>query len=310
MLFDKLKDVAEGVQGAVKSGNVADTAKKVLENVPDQAPERLVQALKELLGHAREKLAGGENKALQECVDKAGKLLEQKEISTAAVTKITAELSELLKGAGQGSAKAAVAPKAQAPKAQAPQAQRSAPAPAAAPKAEAKAARNFTDVEAGAYYYEAVQWAVEKGIASGTSETTFSPDATCSRGQMITFLWRAAGSPAPRSKACPFADVKEGAFYHDAAVWAAEHGVASGKNFEPDAPCTRAQVATFLYRNAGSPKVSGECAFTDVAADAYFHDAVVWVAQKKITAGTSETTFSPDTPCSRGQIVTFLYRAK
>lgn len=305
MLFDKLKDAAEDVQKAVKSGDVGGAAKKVLDAVPDKAPEQLLQALRELLAKAKEHLAaGGENKALQECVEKAGKLLEDKDISTQAVTRITAELTALLKNAGNGASKPAAAPAASAVK--------SAPQPAAKPAAPAaaKPAKHFTDVEAGAYYYDAVQWAVEKGIASGTSENTFSPDDTCSRGQMITFLWRFAGSPAPRGKANPFEDVKDGAFYHDAAVWAAEHGIASGKSFNPDAPCTRAQVATFLYRNAGSPAVHGGCAFTDVAKDAYYHDAVAWVAEKKITAGTSDTTFSPDTACSRGQIVTFLYRAK
>ena len=147
----------------------------------------------------------------------------------------------------------------------------------------------------------------------GTSATTFSPDASCTRAQMVTFLWRAAGSPKVENGKNPFADVKADAYYYDAVLWAVEKGVTSGTSattFSPDATVTRGQTVTFLYRNAGSPEVSGTMPFTDVEADAYYAKAVQWAVQQKITTGTSETTFSPMSDCSRGQIVTFLYRAK
>ena len=171
----------------------------------------------------------------------------------------------------------------------------------------------FVDVKEGAYYYDAVLWAVEQKITSGTSATTFSPDASCTRAQMVTFLWRAAGSPKVENGKNPFADVKADAYYYDAVLWAVEKGVTSGTSattFSPDATVTRGQTVTFLYRNAGSPEVSGTMPFTDVEADAYYAKAVQWAVQQKITTGTSKTTFSPMSDCTRGQIVTFLYRAK
>lgn len=171
----------------------------------------------------------------------------------------------------------------------------------------------FVDVKEGAYYYDAVLWAVEQKITSGTSATTFSPDASCTRAQMVTFLWRAAGSPKVENGKNPFTDVKADAYYYDAVLWAVEKGVTSGTSattFSPDATVTRGQTVTFLYRNAGSPEVSGTMPFTDVEADAYYANAVQWAVQQKITTGTSETTFSPMSDCTRGQIVTFLYRAK
>lgn len=171
----------------------------------------------------------------------------------------------------------------------------------------------FVDVKEGAYYYDAVLWAVEQKITSGTSATTFSPDASCTRAQMVTFLWRAAGSPKVENGKSPFTDVKADAYYYDAVLWAVEKGVTSGTSattFSPDATVTRGQTVTFLYRNAGSPEVSGTMPFTDVEADAYYAKAVQWAVQQKITTGTSETTFSPMSDCTRGQIVTFLYRAK
>lgn len=171
----------------------------------------------------------------------------------------------------------------------------------------------FVDVKEGAYYYDAVLWAVEQKITSGTSATTFSPDASCTRAQMVTFLWRAAGSPKAENGKNPFTDVKADAYYYDAVLWAVEKGVTSGTSattFSPDATVTRGQTVTFLYRNAGSPEVSGTMPFTDVEADAYYAKAVQWAVQQKITTGTSETTFSPMSDCTRGQIVTFLYRAK
>ena len=171
----------------------------------------------------------------------------------------------------------------------------------------------FVDVKEGAYYYDAILWAVEQKITSGTSATTFSPDASCTRAQMVTFLWRAAGSPKVENGKNPFTDVKADAYYYDAVLWAVEKGVTSGTSattFSPDATVTRGQTVTFLYRNAGSPEVSGTMPFTDVEADAYYAKAVQWAVQQKITTGTSETTFSPMSDCTRGQIVTFLYRAK
>ena len=171
----------------------------------------------------------------------------------------------------------------------------------------------FVDVKEGAYYYDAVLWAVEQKITSGTSATTFSPDASCTRAQMVTFLWRAAGSPKVENGKNPFADVKADAYYYDAVLWAVEKGVTSGTSattFSPDATVTRGQTVTFLYRNAGSPEVSGTMPFADVEAGAYYAKAVQWAVQQKITTGTSETTFSPMSDCTRGQIVTFLYRAK
>ena len=171
----------------------------------------------------------------------------------------------------------------------------------------------FVDVKEGAYYYDAVLWAVEQKITSGTSATTFSPDTSCTRAQLVTFLWRAAGSPKVENGKNPFTDVKADAYYYDAVLWAVEKGVTSGTSattFSPDATVTRGQTVTFLYRNAGSPEVSGTMPFTDVEADAYYAKAVQWAVQQKITTGTSETTFSPMSDCTRGQIVTFLYRAK
>ena len=169
----------------------------------------------------------------------------------------------------------------------------------------------FTDVPASAYYYDAVLWAVENGVTEGTNATTFSPDMSCTRAQMVTFLWRAAGSPEPVTTTNPFTDVNSGVYYYDAVLWAVEQGITSGTSattFAPDATCTRAQTVTFLYRAAGSPAVSGG-SFADVSADAYYADAVAWAVSEGVTVGTSDTTFSPDMNCTRAQIVTFMYRA-
>jgi len=169
----------------------------------------------------------------------------------------------------------------------------------------------FTDVSENDYYYEAVKWAVELGITNGTSDTTFSPNASCTRAQMVTFLWRAAGSPKAKSTTCVFTDVDKDAYYYEALLWAVENGITigtSGTTFSPDADCNRGQMATFLYRSAKTPVVSGNHAFNDVKADAYYNDAVIWAAARGITKGTSDTNFSPDADCTRGQMVTFLYR--
>ena len=168
----------------------------------------------------------------------------------------------------------------------------------------------FTDVPASAYYYDAVYWAVENGVTNGTSNTTFSPDASCTRAQMVTFLWRAAGSPEPESTVNPFTDVSASAYYYDAVLWAVEQGITNGTSattFGPDATVTRGQTVTFLWRYDGSTAVSGS-GFADVASDAYYADAVAWAAGEGVTSGTSATTFSPSNDCTRGQIVTFLYR--
>ena len=168
----------------------------------------------------------------------------------------------------------------------------------------------FTDVLASAYYYDAVYWAVENGVTNGTSASTFSPNASCTRAQMVTFLWRAAGSPEPESTVNPFTDVSASAYYYDAVLWAVEQGITNGTSattFGPDATVTRGQTVTFLWRYDGSTAVSGS-GFADVASDAYYADAVAWAASEGITSGTSATTFSPSNDCTRGQIVTFLYR--
>lgn len=169
---------------------------------------------------------------------------------------------------------------------------------------------SFIDVPANAYYADAVAWAVENGVTNGTSAATFSPDVTCTRAQTVTFLWRAAGSPAPRSSVNPFTDVQPGAYYYEAVLWAVENGITKGTSdttFSPDDTVTRGQTVTFQHRAAGSPAASGGT-FADVAADAYYAPAVQWAVANGITNGTSSTTFSPDEPCTRGQIVTFLYR--
>lgn len=171
----------------------------------------------------------------------------------------------------------------------------------------------FVDVPAGSYYEDAVIWAVGKGITTGTSATTFNPNGICTRAQAVTFLWRAAGSPAAKSAVMPFTDVKAGSYYYDAVLWAVEQGITKGTSdtmFSPDATCTRAQIVTFLYRASGSPAVSGNAAFTDVAADAYYAAAVTWAEKNGITGGIGGGLFGSDQSCTRGQIVTFLYRAR
>lgn len=170
----------------------------------------------------------------------------------------------------------------------------------------------FTDVPAGAYYEEAVGWAVKEGITKGTSDSTFTPDGVCTRAQAVTFLWRAAGSPAAKASALPFADVKAGSYYDDAVRWAVENGVTVGTSattFSPNATCSRAQIVTFLWRAQKSPAAGSANPFDDVAGSAYYADAVQWAVQKDITKGTGATAFSPDANCIRAQIVTFLYRS-
>ena len=169
----------------------------------------------------------------------------------------------------------------------------------------------FKDVPVDAYYYEAVKWAAEKGITGGVGNGLFAPNQPCTRAQIVTFLWRAAGSPAPKNMSS-FADVPADAFYAKAVAWAVENGITGGTGdgkFSPDATCTRAQSVTFLYRAAGSPKVSGSAEFGDVATNAYYADAVAWAAKNGITGGIGGGLFGSGNDCTRGQIVTFLYRA-
>ncbi|MBU5458350.1 S-layer homology domain-containing protein [Oscillibacter sp. MSJ-31] len=169
----------------------------------------------------------------------------------------------------------------------------------------------FKDVPVDAYYYEAVKWAAEKGITGGVGNGLFAPNQPCTRAQIVTFLWRAAGSPAPKHMSS-FADVPADAFYAKAVAWAVENGITGGTGdgkFSPDATCTRAQAVTFLYRASGSPAVGGGCAFGDVAATAYYADAVAWAENNKITSGIGGGLFGSDNDCTRAQIVTFLYRS-
>lgn len=165
----------------------------------------------------------------------------------------------------------------------------------------------FSDVKSGAYYQDAVQWAVKYGVTSGTSATTFSPAQTCTVAQIITFLWRAKGCSEPYIPN-PFNDVSEGDYYYKAALWAEGYGVVDGNQFNPNAPCTRSMVVTYLWKMNGSPSATPSN-FTDVPANADYAQAVAWAVEKGITAGSSATTFSPASTCTRGQIVTFLYRA-
>ena len=170
----------------------------------------------------------------------------------------------------------------------------------------------FVDVPEGSYYEEAVNWAVEKGITTGTDATHFSPDGICTRAQAVTFLWRAAGSPAAKSAVMPFTDVKAGSYYYDAVLWAVENGITKGTSetmFSPDATCSRAQIVTFLWRSQKSPAADTANPFTDVKASAYYADAVLWAVKEDVTKGTTNTTFSPDANCTRAQIVTFIWRA-
>ena len=170
---------------------------------------------------------------------------------------------------------------------------------------------NFHDVSRFDYFYDAVKWAAENGIASGTGRYTFSPNAVCTRAQTVTFLWRAAGSPMPRYRTCAFTDVDSRDYYYNAVLWAVEQGITTGltaTTFGPDVTVSRGQVATFLYRAASASKPNTFNPFTDVKTTAYNYDAILWAYDNRITTGTSDTTFSPDASCTRGQIVTFLYR--
>ncbi|MEI3082811.1 MAG: InlB B-repeat-containing protein [Oscillospiraceae bacterium] len=172
---------------------------------------------------------------------------------------------------------------------------------------------SFVDVPSGSYYEDAVDWAVANVITTGTDAAHFSPDGICTRAQAVTFLWRAAGRPAPESRTMPFTDVPADSYYYDAVLWAVENGITKGTSsttFSPDDTCTRAQIVTFLWRSEQSPAAGSSNPFTDVSADAYYADAVLWAVKEAITTGTTRTTFSPDAECTRAQIVTFLWRCK
>ena len=169
----------------------------------------------------------------------------------------------------------------------------------------------FYDVPNGAYFYEAVKWAVKNGITTGVGNDLFAPEQPCTRAQIVTFLWRAAGSPEPKGTAAGMTDVVSGSYYEKAVAWAIENGITTGtttSTFSPDATCTRAQSVTFLHR-ALKGTASGSTNFTDVKSDAFYADAVNWAVANNVTNGTSNTTFSPNADCTRAEIVTFLYRA-
>ena len=171
----------------------------------------------------------------------------------------------------------------------------------------------FVDVATGSYYEDAVDWAVENGITTGVSANRFDPNGVCTRAQAVTFLWRAAGSPVPRSRTMPFTDVPVGSYYYDAVLWAVENGITMGTSdttFSPDATCSRAQIVTFLWRYEKSPAAGTANPFADVKSTAYYAGAVLWAVKEDITKGTTNTTFSPDADCTRAQIVTFLWRCK
>ena len=171
----------------------------------------------------------------------------------------------------------------------------------------------FVDVATGSYYEAAVDWAVENGITKGTDDTHFFPDGICTRAQAVTFLWRAAGSPEPETRAMPFTDVPVGSYYYDAVLWAVENGITEGTSdttFSPNDTCSRAQIVAFLWRSEKSPAAGTANPFADVKSTAYYADAVLWAVKENITKGTTSTTFSPNADCTRAQIVTFLWRCK
>ena len=169
----------------------------------------------------------------------------------------------------------------------------------------------FVDVNAQDYFYDAVLWAAENGVTYGVDDSHFAPNEPCTRAQIVTFLWRAAGSPEPKSLNS-FTDVAADSYYAKAVAWAVEKGITYGTGdgkFSPNATCTRAQAVTFRYRASGSPAVSGSSRFDDVADSAYYAAAVKWAETEGITDGTGSNTFSPNSTCTRAQIVTFIYRA-
>ena len=171
---------------------------------------------------------------------------------------------------------------------------------------------SFVDVPSGSYYEHAVDWAVANGITTGTDAAHFSPDGICTRAQAVTFLWRAAGRPAPESRTMPFTDVPADSYYYDAVLWAVENGITKGTSsttFSPDDTCTRAQIVTFLWRYLDRPVSGGFGVFADVSSSHFACSAILWAYENGITSGTSATTFEPEGAATRAQVVTFLYRA-
>lgn len=173
--------------------------------------------------------------------------------------------------------------------------------------AKGSSSPSFTDVASDAYYADAVAWAVENEVTTGTTATTFSPNDTCTTAHFLTFLWRALDCPVPTAES-PFTDVAEDVYYSQSSVWAYEKGLVSGTAFNGNTPCTRAMMVEYLWKLAGSPEAEAAADFSDVAADALYAQAVAWGVAQGITNGTSDTEFSPDATCTRGQIVTILYR--
>ena len=183
---------------------------------------------------------------------------------------------------------------------------------AADPDYKAPVSVSFVDVPSNAFYYDAVKWAVENGITEGVGNNKFDPEGKCTRGQVVTFLWRAAGKPTASANVS-FTDVKAGSYYYEAVKWAVANGITQGvggNRFDPEGQCTRAQVVTFLHRAKLCPTAGGSCGFTDVPANAYYCDAVNWAVKTGVTQGVGNNKFAPDDTCTRGQVVTFLYRAR
>lgn len=185
-------------------------------------------------------------------------------------------------------------------------------APSEEEKDEGPAVENpFTDLKEESYYYDAVLWAVEKGITSGATTTTFAPEDPCTRGQMMAFLWRAAGCPEPKATDCKFTDVDLDSYYGKAVLWAIENGITSGTStttFGPGDECTRGQMAAFLMRMAGGKAEGKNTKFIDVDADSYYAEAVQWVLENGITSGMTVNQYGPNSVCTRAQMVSFLYR--
>jgi hypothetical protein len=168
----------------------------------------------------------------------------------------------------------------------------------------------FSDVMEGQWYSDAVDWAVENGITNGVSEGEFAPGKTCTRAEIVTFLWKEAGKPAPTTS-CQFSDVAAGSWYAEAVSWAVENGITNGTSdttFSPNAVCTRAQIVRFLWNKENEPQAAATCAFDDVKSGSWYEEAVSWAVENGITNGTSATDFSPNGQCTRAQAVTFLYR--
>ncbi len=177
---------------------------------------------------------------------------------------------------------------------------------------DAPSGGTFVDVPEGSFCFDAVEWAAGSGITGGLDGTHFDPGSPCNRAQAVTFLWRAAGKPAPENRDMPFTDVPADAYYHDAVLWAVEQGITRGTTdttFSPYEPCSRGHIVAFLYRAQNSPAVSADNPFTDVRPGSFYYQAALWAVAEGVTYGATPTTFAPSALCTRGQIVTFLYRA-